>query len=338
MDDTSRRVGDEMRGRGDESARGYGTERTPTAGAAGARGVPAVPPTPEPPRPSGRTDESLDPDTARRTEEIRAEIEQTREDMSETIEAIQEKLRPGNIVANATDRVKQATTERVRNMAESASETAQSAMETTRRYAGDVMSGSSSSKVIPAAMIGIGAAWLLIDRIRNRDDDYGRRGYNYGEERGGSRYGVGRYEPAEYYAGGGYREYDEGVEYAGEYASERTGGASERYRRVTSKAGEAVSGARESAVRTGRRARGQFERLLHDNPLMVGAAALVVGAAVGLALPETERENEWMGEAKENVIDRAQDMARGAASRAQEAAGDVAGELASRVVGGKEEK
>ena len=34
-----------------------------------------------------------------RTEELRSEIAQTRADMSETIDAIQEKLRPGNIAA-----------------------------------------------------------------------------------------------------------------------------------------------------------------------------------------------------------------------------------------------
>ena len=43
-----------------------------------------------------------------RTREIRAEIEQTREDMSETVNAIQERLRPGNIAANAADSVRHA--------------------------------------------------------------------------------------------------------------------------------------------------------------------------------------------------------------------------------------
>ena len=68
---------------------------------------------------------------------------------------------------------------------------------------------------------------------------------------------------------------------------------------------------------------------------MAGAAAAVIGAAVGLSLPETERENEWLGDAKETVMDRAQDVARNAATAVQEAAGDMAGEVAKTVVGGK---
>ena len=74
---------------------------------------------------------------------------------------------------------------------------------------------------------------------------------------------------------------------------------------------------------------------MRENPLMAGAAAAVIGAAVGMSLPETERENEWLGDAKETVMDRAQDVARNAATAVQEAAGDMAGEVAKTVVGGK---
>ena len=68
---------------------------------------------------------------------------------------------------------------------------------------------------------------------------------------------------------------------------------------------------------------------------MAGAAAAVIGAAVGMSLPETERENEWLGDAKETVMDRAQDVARNATTAVQEAAGDMAGEVAKTIVGGK---
>ena len=74
---------------------------------------------------------------------------------------------------------------------------------------------------------------------------------------------------------------------------------------------------------------------MRENPLVAGAAAAVIGAVVGIALPETERENEWLGDAKETVMDRAQDVAREAATAVQEAAGDMAGEVAKTVVGGK---
>ena len=99
-----------------------------------------------------------------------------------------------------------------------------------------------------------------------------------------------------------------------------------------------ASGAHDAARatrRTGRQAQNQLQRLMRENPLMAGAAAAVIGAAVGMALPETERENEWLGDAKETVMDRAQDVARDAATAVQEAAGDMAGEVAKTVIGGK---
>ena len=51
-------------------------------------------------------------DADERTRQIRDEIAETRVELTETIDAIQEKLTPRNIVASATDRVRTAATER----------------------------------------------------------------------------------------------------------------------------------------------------------------------------------------------------------------------------------
>jgi Protein of unknown function (DUF3618) len=342
MDDTSRGVGDEksrgigedaMQGRGEDSTRNYSQTTPGRSTRSGA--VPDRPRSTPPGAADEGRSETGDEDTDRRTREIRAEIEQTREDMSETIDAIQEKLRPGNIVSDAKERVKNATTERVRQMVGSASETAQGAMEHTRHYAGDIVEGARHN-AIPAAMIGAGLVWLLVDRFRGNGRDYGQRDYR-------SAYRTPRaYESEDYYRSGGTGygatdAYDES-EY-GRYPDRSSSrNPAEGFNRASSRAGEAASHTRERMVRAGRRTRSQFERLLHDNPLLVGAAAMMVGAAVGIALPETERENELMGEAKDSMVERAQDLAKNAASRAQEAAGDMVGEVASRVVSGKESK
>ena len=75
-------------------------------------------------------------------------------------------------------------------------------------------------------------------------------------------------------------------------------------------------GAKEQALRAGR----TFERLLHENPLAVGAAAVAVGAAVGLALPSTRIEQEYMGELSENVVDKTKQVAREAMDKVKTAA------------------
>ena len=98
-------------------------------------------------------DPSLPADADARAREIRAEIAETREEMSETIGAIQERLSPSTIVSNAKERVKTATTDTMRQVANTAGNAADRAVhnrfiDTVRR------------NPWPLVMIGIGAAWL----------------------------------------------------------------------------------------------------------------------------------------------------------------------------------
>ena len=69
-----------------------------------------------------------------------------------------------------------------------------------------------------------------------------------------------------------------------------------------------------------RRANDQLQRMLTQNPLTVGALALGVGAAVGLALPQTSREHEVMGEARDNLVEKAQEKAEEAQEKVQRVA------------------
>jgi ElaB/YqjD/DUF883 family membrane-anchored ribosome-binding protein len=355
-----------------------------------------------------------------RTSRIRGEIAQTREEMTETIDAIQEKLRPSNIVANATDRIKQAATEGVQSMTDMASETANEVVDYGRE-AYDTVAGEVRQNPIPLAMIGIGAAWLLMGHSRGaeryrRSHDWSRD-RDHRDHRGRSE-GVGRQahrerssrvddddQANEYRTGGGItsavtdhpipaalaamglawfafsdrggrssssggwtgerwvsneewrRQYREvkrqtpggtgtrtGAAEGGpdrasggvygsvkESAEEMASTAQEYAGRAQEYAGEAM----QSVQRRGRRAQSDLERLLHENPLLVGAGALAVGAIVGMTLPETEQENEWMGEARDSVVERAESMARDAATKVQDAAGEIVGDVASRVAGSK---
>ncbi len=66
---------------------------------------------------------------------------------------------------------------------------------------------------------------------------------------------------------------------------------------------------------------------LTDNPLAFGGVALAVGAAVGLLLPATQREDQLIGEYRDELVDRGQNVAQEAAQRAQKVAEEVAPEL-----------
>lgn len=410
MDDTPARMNkrEDLAGRSAEEI--AGREQGAMRGRAGEVITPAFPPSPE-----GHAD---DPD--RRTREIRAEIEQTREEMSETIEAIQERIRPRNLVADAADRVRSSAKEKVTSMAQTAGRRAQAMMDQTEGAAGQFPGGARQNSV-PIALIGLGTAWMLWNRSRGErprgQTRWGGREARYVGPAAGAEFvsrtdveTYGAYGDTEIYGGGGYREYsrdrgwnagllrrvssnpipavlasaglawlafssrpdeDEWYDsqdlyrgsmgsYADRYSasseSEQGSGVGEMASQAVDSARDAVSraqeGTRQLAHRaqeyvsgTGHRMKGgsrgvqhEVEHLMHSNPLLMGAGAFMLGAAVGLVIPETEREQEWMGETRDRMIERAQDrardMAKSTVEEVKQAAGDAVGRIASETVGG----
>jgi ElaB/YqjD/DUF883 family membrane-anchored ribosome-binding protein len=118
-------------------------------------------------------------------------------------------------------------------------------------------------------------------------------------------------------------------------ASDAAGRAQEYAGDVTARAQEYANEAGEAVRRGSRQARNGLSRMLDENPLLVGAAALAIGAVVGASIPETEQENEWLGEARDNVLEQAEEMAGNAASVVQDAAADMAADVTSRIVRGE---
>lgn len=75
------------------------------------------------------------------------------------------------------------------------------------------------------------------------------------------------------------------------------------------------------------RAQRQARRTLNDNPLVFGAVAFGVGAAMALMLPETRQENRLMGATSDQVAE----TARGAAQDLQRHAKNVADEVVPEI-------
>ena len=71
------------------------------------------------------------------------------------------------------------------------------------------------------------------------------------------------------------------------------------------------------------RAERGIESTLRENPLALGAVAIAIGAAIGLSLPHTHIEDEWMGDTKERLLHQAEDMAGQAIHKAEEAVGQL---------------
>jgi len=270
-------------------------------------------------------------------ESIRADIRATRADLSETVNAIQDKLNPQRIRDEAVSTVREATVGRVEDMAEDA--------KWKVKGAGYDVIDTIKRNPIPAALAAIGLGWLFMEG-RGRSDERDMRRY-----RGGDRY---------YYAGErrGRRGFDEygytydefgrrsdrydnfdeqrhGLQAAGENVREKAGevvgqaaskvqdvagSAADTASQVVDSAKQGVQQIAQEAQYRAEHVGSRFSEVMQENPLLIGAAALALGAAVGFAFPSTEQEKQLMGEASEKLMERAGDTVSQTAQKVQRVA------------------
>ncbi|MEO8572445.1 MAG: DUF3618 domain-containing protein [Pyrinomonadaceae bacterium] len=275
-----------------------------------------------------RTDE-----TPEETEQIKAQIVETRHQMGETIDAIQERLSIANIQEQVSETVSSAI--------ESAKDTAYDATigkaVNFMKNVGDGVTHSSAFKTVkqnplPLALIGIGTGLLVYQ-------NYGRKN----TYRGGSK---GTYQDRHLHGQGEAGSFESGRSSAGTTPGRTTSeGISEKasaaLASVKDSAGSAVdsvtgavtnaySGAGDIANRAynrvgeyGEVAQDKYDEYLQDNPLALGALAVAVGAAVGFAIPSTRYEGRLMGEARETLMERASEAAGSLVDKAKQVASEA---------------
>jgi hypothetical protein len=133
---------------------------------------------------------------------------------------------------------------------------------------------------------------------------------------------------------------------AGKLFDEASGWASETWQAVAGSAGkmrDAISGVGRNSLDTGAQFNEAIVRHFKDQPLVGGALAFAVGAAIGAALPHTSQEDEAVGAAADNVkdglssgasrvLDRAEDLASDAVHKAVSIATEVHDVARDRIV------
>jgi hypothetical protein len=198
---------------------------------------------------------------------IRADIDQTRQRISHDLDELGEKLNPQNVKAQIKDGVREATIGRVEDMA---------------RNAGDGLMQTIRDNPIPAAMAGIGLAWLLMNR-GSRQPGSSRSEYRYSSEAERSGYNAESYR----------------------YESQQS-----RFEGITDTVKEKAQGVVSAATGTGGEGVRKLEDTFSANPLAIAAAAVAAGLAVGLVTPETSTERRFMGDMSSGVRDKVADVAR----------------------------
>jgi hypothetical protein len=251
--------------------------------------------------------------------EIEREVQHSRVEVEQTLDAIQARLSPGQLLDQAVGYFRDGRGgEFARNLGDSVTQ-----------------------NPIPLALVGVGLAWMMLGGQRfarngeHRESDYwdddpepiedhyvglAEEGTAYlhpgADLRSGGSVGD---DPSE--AGGTAR--DRLGEF-GDQARDAAAQARERIERAGARVADRAHDARKRAQHYGQRARQGVLRSLDEQPLVLGAIGLAIGAAFGAALPPSKAEDELMGEARDEALRRATKAGRAQAKKVRAAAGAVA--------------
>ena len=266
--------------------------------------------------------------------EIEREVKQERAHVERTLDELQERLSPGQLVDQAMAFLRgSGGADFMRNL-------------------GDAV----KQNPVPLALMGVGLAWMMLgDRSGRRDRPL------YWDEDDDLAYDAELYEEELYYEdelyGAGTTTYGEATSASGEHesgngwsdrarataegAKERAAGLGQRARglaedaaagagRLSATARERLRRARELAARAGeggararrygRRAGRGLLHTFHEHPLLLGGIGLAIGAALGSTLPPSESEDRLMGRTRDRLKRQAADVGREQIKKAEAAA------------------
>jgi hypothetical protein len=243
----------------------------------------------------------------RRPDEILAEIERTRSDMDATLNAIENRLTPGQLVDQGIDYLRNSgANEFVANLG-----------------------GSVKHNPLPVALVGIGLAWLMA--AGRKPGDYGYSSYD-------TDFGPSTTDKLRSRASDTLNRASETMSSAKQSFSQTAQSAKQSLSQTAQSFGQSAQSAKQSLAGTAQsmrerassmsqsarqqvdRAKGGFEYMLREQPLVLGAIGLAIGAAVAAMAPRTRKEDEMMGEARDRLLDEAAEAGKERLERAQHVA------------------
>jgi Protein of unknown function (DUF3618) len=241
---------------------------------------------------------------SRSSAELEREVRQSRAEVEDTLDEIQDRLSPGQWVDEVAHYVRDNGGEFARNF-------------------GRIV----RQNPVPATMVGVGLVWMMLSSRRHNglprsadltpDDPFDPDWPEVGSDprQFGSEEGAG--EGLSDAAASSWEAAKEGAGRVGRFA----GTARERAASMGADMSRRARRTGAQARRYGVRAREGFLHTLQRQPLVLGALGLAAGAVLGAALPPTRREDELMGEASDDLKRRAGAAGREGYARAEAAAG-----------------
>lgn len=278
--------------------------------------------------------------TPEETEHIKAQIDETRSNMGETIDAIQDRLSFSNISEQVSEQVNNAI-ETAKDSVYDVLETAkESAYEATLGKVVNYMKNASNElsrlSIVAAArenpfpfiLIGLGAGLLAYNSFgKKQSRSFGRYRTDYrADDRTGYRVDDGidyntRTDPSYSRSTASNEPIRSSTqEKLNDARGSLSNAAESAYEGVANVASTTYSEAGKVANKAFEKVGDTYSQYLDEKPWAIGAVALVAGAAVGLAIPSTRYEGELMGEARYNLMSKAQDTASNLVDKAKQVA------------------
>lgn len=240
--------------------------------------------------------------------DIQTSIEQTREEMSATIDAIQRRLTPGQLMDQTLGYLRHSLPADF----------------------GANLANTVRDNPVPVTLIGVGIAWLAMS-------GQSTEGYaGSGRRRAGQDHDD--RDSALHRAATTAGDAAEGIkDKASEVAGRARAVARDARDRVTSTAEDARDRLRDLSDRSQdqyERARRTVANLFDEQPLVMGALGVAIGAAIGAALPSTRTEDEMLGEASDDLVDSAKASADEYARRARDSVREAVDHVEEKVDAG----
>ena len=271
---------------------------------------------------------------------LREQIRVTRAELDGTVQTLQQRLSPDTI----KEQVKTAAMDKV--------ETAKESARVKVNQWQSILVERVLNNPLPASLIGVGLLWMM----KQAGNSSSAR-HRFGRDRYGDDYSLDPYEEWPEYA----PEIDAGRiprqrsrrgttldamktraqasgQQAKEQISEWTDQAQESLEDWKEMASHRSDEIRERTREGGERMKDELFRYMQESPLTIGAITLAIGTAIGLSLPRSEKEDQWMGETRDRLLEEAKATAKEIMPKAKEAAAEaqrVAAETIKEQVGMK---
>ena len=251
------------------------------------------------------TRDQIDAESRKDPERLEREIDQQRDTIGSIVSALENKLSPSELVERLMRASNGTGGEFARNL-------------------GNVV----RANPMPTLLASAGLVWLYASRhdsapvresARSHDRDYSSSGASSTSSMSDSGHDS---------AGGGIRDkasdLKEGISeraaHLREGASHLRENASHKLSDTRERIGETAHHAADTVRHQADRARQGFSHMMEDNPLVIGAIAIGIGALLGAALPVTRKEDELMGETGDKLRNKAGEASQTVREKGREVA------------------